>query len=409
MVELYIMKVLLDYDMFVKYSQFVDEKFLRVNMREFLTLFHYIKELHRQQEGRSYSVDDLAVIFFASQQALGDAQRGVYENILTELRGLEVDTNIAEVFFTRHMERVKASQIAELSVDVLEGKAQYDDLINLLSDDEKPQVETGNIVSDDINDLAESVVFGKGLYWRSQFLNQSIGPLRKGNFGFYFARPEIGKTAFFTSEGSHMAEQLEDDEHLIVILNEEPGQKTKLRFYCAALGIDRRTLVSNAGVYQPVLAEKFGKKLVFYDDAGVNKYSVERLCKEYKPGLIWVDQLDKVYGFTGERPDIAFKRQYQWARELSKRYAPVIGVCQAGGSAEGKMYLDLDDVDGSRTAKQGEADWIIGIGRGENEFLRGYSLLKNKLGDDPECLPALRHGRANAVILPEESRYEDVE
>ena len=409
MVEQYLLKVLLDYEMFVKYAQYIDEKFLRTNVRELYTLFHYIKELHKQQEGSTFTVDDLAVLFFSSQQALSDANRKLYENILQELRDMQVNKDLAETFFRKHLERVRASQIADKCVDVLEGKAEFEDVTSMLSDEERPKVDTGNIIPDDINALAEQVVFGKGLYWRSQFLNQSIGPLRKGNFGFYFGRPETGKTAFLTSEGSFMAEQLEPDEYMIVILNEEPGQKTKLRFYCAALGIDRRTLVTNADQYQVTLAEKFGRKLVFYDDAGVNKYTIERLCREYKPGLIWIDQLDKVYGFTGERPDIAFKKQYQWARELSKRYAPVVGVCQAGGSGEGKMYLDLDDVDGAKTAKQGEADWIIGIGKGENEYLRGYALLKNKLGDDPECLPALRHARANAVILPEESRYEDVE
>lgn len=409
MIEQYLIKCLLSYDLFVKYAQYVDEKFLKTNVRELATIFHFVKELHRLGEGKDYTVDDLAVVFFSNTPTLSEGQKGLYNSLFSSIRELQVSHDLAEGFFQQHLERVRASQIAEKCVDVLEGKAPFEDVINMLGDEERPTVDQGNIVSDSIDDLANQVVHGKGLYWRSEFLNKSIGPLRKGNFGFYFGRPEMGKTAFFTSEGSFMAEQLEDDEHLIVVLNEEPGQKTKLRFYCAALGVPLRDLIANKVEYQQVLVNKFGRKLVFYDDAGVNRYSVERLCKEYKPGLIWIDQLDKVYGFTGERPDIAFKKQYQWARELSKKYAPVVGVCQAGGTAEGKMYLDLDDVDGSRTAKQGEADWIIGIGKNDNEFLRGYSLLKNKLGDDPNCEPALRHGRAEAIITPEISRYEDVE
>lgn len=409
MIEQYLIKVLLNYDFFVKYSQYIDEKFLKNNVRELATLFHYVKELHRSQEGREYTVDDLAVMFFANTPTLSDTQRKLYESLIGSLRELQVSNDLAEGFFQQHMERVKASQLAERCVDVLEGKANWEEVLNLLGDEERPKVEQGNIVSDDLEALASQVIYGKGLHWRSDFLNKSIGPLRKGNFGFYFGRPEIGKTAFFTSEASFMAEQLEEDEHLIVVLNEEPGQKTKLRFYCAALGISLRELLANKAGNQRVLTDKFGRKLVFYDDAGVNRFTIERLCKEYKPGLIWIDQLDKVYGFTGERPDIAFKKQYQWARELSKKYAPVVGVCQASGSAEGKMYLDLDDVDGSKTAKQGEADWIIGIGRNDNEFVRGYSLLKNKLGDDENCEPALRHARSEAIILPEHSRYEDIE
>ena len=63
-------------------------------------------------------------------------------------------------------------------------------------------------------------------------------------------------------------------------------------------------------------------------------------------------------------------------------YGPVIGVCQAGGTAEGKRYLDMNDIDSSHTAKQGEADWIIGIGKdnsGGYEKMRYLSILKNKL------------------------------
>lgn len=409
MVEQYLIKVLLNYDLFVKYAQYVDEKFLRNNVRELYTLLHFVKELHKIGEGRDYTVDDLAVIFFANTPNLNDAQRNMYSALLDSLRDLQVDNSLAEGFFQRHLERVRVGQIAEKCVDVLEGKAPYEDVINLMTEEERPKVDQGNIISDSIDDLASQVIHGKGLYWRSDFLNQAIGPLRKGNFGFYFARPETGKTAFFASEASNMAAQLEDDEHLIVVLNEEPGQKTKLRFYCSALGVNVRELIAGKDQYQQQLIDMYGRKLVFYDDAGVNRYTIERLCKEYKPGLIWIDQLDKVYGFTGERPDIAFKRQYQWARELSKRYAPVVGVCQAAGTGEGKLYLDLDDVDGSKTAKQGEADWIIGIGKGDHDFLRGFSLLKNKLGDDENCNPALRHARQQSILVPEWSRYEDAE
>lgn len=408
MIELYLLKFLLSSDIFTKYAHLIDEKFLKINMREIHTLFYYLKELHQLDE-KDYSIDDLAVYFFSRQPALEGAHKELYENLFEQLKEINLSQDLAEGFFTKHLERVQASKIAECSLDVMEGRADFQTLIGLLNDDQKPKIEVANIISDDIDALAQDTVSGKGLNWRSTFLQQSIGPLRKGNFGFYFARPETGKTAFECSEASYMLEQLEQDEHLIVILNEEPGQQVKLRFYCALFGVDMKTLIKDRGKYQPIINEKYKGKVIFYDDAGVNRYAIERLCKEYKPGLIWIDQIDKVHGFSGERPDIVFKRMYQWGRELSKRYAPVVGVCQAAGSGEGKIWLDLDDVDGSKTAKQGEADWIIGIGKGEHEFIRGFHVLKNKLGYGTECVPALRHGRQQVVITPELSRYEDIE
>ena len=407
MIELALIRFLLIEDLFCKYAHLIDDRFLKVNAREIHTLYVILKEL-QSKEIKTYSVDDLGVYFFSKFPMLKQGDKTVYENLFQNLKELDLSDDLAESYFSSHLQRVRASQIAEASLDYLEGKGTYEDVVGLLSDDEKPQVEVANIITDDIGQLAKDTVNGKGLSWRSTFLNQSIGPLRKGNFGFYFGRPETGKTAFQTSEASHLVQQLENDEHFILILNEEPGQQVKLRFYCAALGVDMKTLINTKEDAQKELRRLYGKKLVFYDDAGVNKYAIERLCREYKPGLIWIDQLDKVHGFTGERPDIMFKKMYQWGRELSKKYAPVVGVCQAAGSGEGKLWLELDDVDGSKTAKQGEADFIIGIGKGENEFARGFHILKNKLGYGDECIPALRHGRQQAVIVPEHSRYEDL-
>ena len=104
------------------------------------------------------------------------------------------------------------------------------------------------------------------------------------------------------------------------------------------------------------------------------------------------------------------KAIYQWARELAKVYCPVIGICQAGGTAEGKKYLDMNDVDSSHTAKQGECDWIIGIGktnREGEEFTRYLSICKNKLGRDTFCNPDLRHAKTPVIIKADIARFED--
>jgi hypothetical protein len=407
--ELYLIKFLLKYNIFTKYAHLVNEKFLKINNREIHTILYYLKELQGMNDGKNFSVDDLAVYFYSKQSHLQGGNKDLYDSLFESLKEMHLSDDLAEGFFVEHLKRVQLSEIAEVALDALEGRKSFEDVINLLNDDQKPQVEQANIISDDLQALADDTVSGKGLYWRSKFLNQSIGPLRKGNFGFYFARPETGKTAFQTSESSFMYEQLEEDEHLIVVLNEEPGQQVKLRWYCAQFGIDMKQLIHERDHYQPIINKKYRGRIIFYDNAGVNRYEIERLCKEYKPGLIWIDQIDKVYGFSGERPDIVFKRMYQWGRELSKKYAPVVGVCQAAGSGEGKLWLELDDVDGSKTAKQGEADWIIGIGKGEQEFLRGFHVLKNKLGYGEDCVAALRHAKQQVIIVPEYSRYEDME
>ena len=104
------------------------------------------------------------------------------------------------------------------------------------------------------------------------------------------------------------------------------------------------------------------------------------------------------------------KAIYQWAREIAKTYAPVIAVSQASGEAEGKLFLTMDMVDGSKTAKQGEADWILGIGKEQDNTSRTryFNIVKNKLIGDEDTMPDLRHGSTQVLIKPEVARYEDI-
>lgn len=68
--------------------------------------------------------------------------------------------------------------------------------------------------------------------------------------------------------------------------------------------------------------------------------------------------------------------------ELAKAYCPVIGVSQSDASGEGKKWLNMDNVANAKTAKQAEADWILGIGRTHDtvdEYTRYFCISKNKL------------------------------
>lgn len=71
----------------------------------------------------------------------------------------------------------------------------------------------------------------------------------------------------------------------------------------------------------------------------------------------------------------------------------------------------MDDVDSSKTAKQGEADWILGIGKTndpEPNTIRHLHLSKNKLAGDPDSIATLRHGSQEVIIVPEIARYVDL-
>jgi len=70
----------------------------------------------------------------------------------------------------------------------------------------------------------------------------------------------------------------------------------------------------------------------------------------------------------------------------------------------------MDNVAESKTAKQAEADWILGIGKVHDsgmEYVRYLHLSKNKLSGDETSIPELRHGKIEVLIRPELARYQD--
>jgi len=138
---------------------------------------------------------------------------------------------------------------------------------------------------------------------------------------------------------------------------------------------------------------------------------VEGLCKEHLPALVIFDQIDKIQGFKADREDLLLGSIYQWGRELAKRYAPVIGVSQADGQGEGVRWLTMAHVANAKTAKQAEADWILGIGTIPDsgwESIRFLNISKNKLMGDTDTDPKQRHGKLQCLIEPEHARYKDL-
>jgi len=301
-----------------------------------------------------------------------------------------------------------AQTISEAAVQVMEGNKEFSVLNELIST-RPPIIEETDFVTDNLEELYEHTYKETGLRWRLNTLNKSLGSIRTGDFGFVFARPETGKTTFLASEVTYMATQT--DRPILWFNNEEQGAKVKIRCYQAALGLDTVGLFAERERRKAEYLGLVGDRIRIYDSASIHKREVERICESLQPALIVFDQIDKIKGFTEDRQDLELGAIYIWARELAKEYCPVIGICQAGASGEGKKYLTMDDVVNAKTSKQGEADWILGIGKEHGagmEDVRGLHLSKNKLQGDLDTIPELRHGRLDVMIEPSVARYKDI-
>jgi replicative DNA helicase len=410
MIEKQILKSFInDKELFTKYYKFLNLKFLRDNYSNIYKLFQTLHSCYESLD--KVTIEELELKYH-SNYLLKDSERTDLTNLLQDINNApEVERDLIIGLLEEHRRRSLAGDVAKMALDVEDGKVAVTELLDLFSKFEHQEIEIDQAVPVvmSLKDLYTTQVATPGLRWRLKFLNQSLGSLRKGDFGFIFARPETGKTTFLASEITYMAQQTDGD--ILWFCNEEQGNKVGIRTFQAALGLQLDVLWSDMERHQAIYDSKIQDRIkIFHTEDSSNAHHIEQIIKEHNPALILFDQLDKVKGFKAERKDLELAAGYQWGREIAKTYAPVIGVSQASGEAEGKLWLSMDMIDSSKTGKAAEADWILGIGKDSDNTSRSryFSICKNKLIGDKDTLPDLRHGSMQVLIRPEVARYEDL-
>lgn len=365
-VDLQIVKALLNKEAYNKYSSFVK---LDDSLKKHIEL---ICSMQESSEG-NISLDEF--IARAEQQHL------VY---MEEIKQTEVGEATLSELIRIHSERSFCYSLGLVCMEAFEGRKQLSDVLEEYSKIEALQNVNEmdkSIVTDDIEELLNSTSREGGIRWRLPFLNDNIGGLRGGDFGFIFARTNTGKTTFVASEVSQFLTQV--DRPVLWCNNEEGGNRIKVRVIQSLLGINRFTLDKHPAKAMDAFLERSRGNFVLYDSkGGMHKRDVENYAKKFNPQIIIIDNIDKVHGFKGDRRDVMLGQAYTWARELAKATdCAIIGVSQASSMGENKRWLDHKDIAEAHTAKSSEADFIIGIGMKNDvgmEDIRFLRIVKNK-------------------------------
>jgi hypothetical protein len=364
------------------------------------------------KHGRDTTVDELEVFFHAQHPGLTKKDKETYHAIFENIGQSTVEGDVARDLLNSLQARKTLTDLAVAAYEAAEGRGEIGKVADLARQVDNAEEQSDGpqvFVTDDLDVIYSKAVKEPGLRWRLASLNQALGSLRKGDFGFVFARPETGKTTFLASECTHMASQATGP--VLWFNNEEQGEKVMLRCYQAALGAPLEQLFSSIDKAKLSFQKVTGGRLKIVDAVSVGRREAEDICRAVQPSLIVFDQIDKISGFAADRDDLVLGAIYQWGRELAKTYCPVIGICQADGTAEGVKWLTMAHVANAKTSKQAEADWILGIGRSNDagyEMVRHFHVSKNKLVGDQDSLPDMRHGRWDVLIEPSVARYKDI-
>ena len=401
--------LLLDRELYDKYSDIIDFKNIKETYRELSFLFDTLHILHKAHE-RSFSMDELAATFYTRYP---ESDRQVYDAMFKQLSGIVISPEVGDTILRSVRDRKTALKLSEMAYKVANGSSPLSDL-TAFYDKEYNTVDHLSVLpidetTQDLEYLIDHNYKEQGLRWRLSCLNRSLGSLRDGDFGFIFARPETGKTTFLASEITGMlAGALRP---IVWFNNEEQGYKVMLRIYQAYFGVTTDQLLASPKRFREEFATRTGGLFKLYDSATISRRDVEAIVSRTNPQLVIYDQLPKIKGFKADRQDLMLGDICQWARELAKGSHAAIGVSQADGTGEGVRYLTMEHVANAKTAMQAEADWILGIGKThdrDSQSVRYLNISKNKLLGDQDTIPTLRHGSFETIIEPQIARYVDV-
>lgn len=330
-----------------------------------------------------------------------DADADARRNIIGDIAEIELSTTLANI-----AERHSAGEVENIFAEVNKANDTYR---------ERTGYKNAAYIQTPIEELMKQEFDNSGLKWRLHCLNRSMRGLRPGDFGIIAGRPDKGKTSFVASEVTHFAGQLPENQNVIWLNNEGPGDRIIPRLYQAALGYSMEDMkrAINAGTlvddYRKVLGGRLDRIRIF-DIHGFDNGQVEAILQDNEPGVVVYDMIDNIQGFGNEsRTDRALEEMYKWARERSVKYGFVgIGTSQISNEGDGLQFPTLGMLKDSKTGKQGACDFQLMIGASNDPNLnmsRFLGLPKNKLRrpgypGDP---------RADVLFDADKCRYVDRE
>lgn len=380
-----VVRAMLNHDMFVRYSRVLFD--LDNLEREFRQVLITIQDYFEKYPDREYlSEDDLKLHFDFLNPSIRD--RSVYNQIFDRIKESKVtNEDLLIKALHRIVEQHYASKMVTRLVDVINGHGSINIVTELLEEQQNMMTQALDTEADVCNlSLKEllSEANQSGLTWDLKFLKETVGNLRPGTLVHVFARPETGKSSFGLFSAVDFAQKIPPERCILYLNNEEPIKWLKLRMYSAAFGVSRSVIEDHVEYSQSKWDTLIGNRVKAIGEVRyINQ--VEQYLKSFRPEACIIDQGPKVQ--ISNRNEVtevrALQLLYENYRRLAVRYNTVIiTLGQADASADGKMWIGLNNLDSSKVGVPGELDVAIGIGRifePGMENRRFFNICKNKL------------------------------
>jgi replicative DNA helicase len=394
MIEKQIIKLLLGKKFYTQYKGSITRNVLQGN---FGSLFDTIQKAHDKYD-TDINIDELyslhttvynPAITRAAKEQLSELIEDIKE---TQEPSKEIADDIVKIL----SERDVAQRIAVEATEIFNGKPADFNAITSMIEKYKTGLPSEKLdaVTNDIGELLDKLNVVSKWQFNLTVLKNNIGGIGPGNLMIAFARPEVGKTAFWVSLVSAPYGFAEQGAKVHAFINEEPAVRTQMRAISCFTGYNKEQVSENTGEAQIEWA-KIKDNIKMIDTVDWTIDDIDSHCEKHKPDIIVIDQLDKInVKGTFARTDEKLRAIYTGAREIAKRReCVVIAISQASADAHNRDHISFDMMENSKTGKAAEADLIIGIGnRTSNDptnNMRVLNISKNKITGwhgDPSCI-----------------------
>ena len=405
MIEKQIIKLLLGKKFYTKYKGQISRN---VFQGSFGSLFDTVQKAHEKYDA-DISIDELYSLHTTVfNPALTRAAKEQFSELLEDIKEVqEPSKEIADDIVKILVERDVAQKIAIEATEIFNGRpADFNTILSIIEKHKHGlPIEKIDAVTNDIGELIEQLNVVSKWQFNLVSLKDGIGGIGPGNLMIVFARPEVGKTAFWVSLVSAPNGFAEQGAKIHAFINEEPAVRTQMRAISCFTGYNKEHISEHIEDTQFKWA-KIKDNIKMIDTVDWTIDDIDSHCEKHKPDIVVIDQLDKInVSGTFARTDEKLRAIYTGTREIAKRRnCVVIAMSQASADAENRDHISFSMMENSKTGKAAEADLIIGIGCGsyartddQDNGTRILNISKNKITG--------WHGTPSCIIDKYLSRY----
>ncbi len=408
--RLYILRTLLTKEKYDKLKSEIDASIFQNGAREIYKTIGYIYRDNPNITQVNFS--DLKLAYFNTYYPNTSfaSQKNIHELIDSIERQEEPSDDVVATALKSMYRIKKADELARICLDISNNPSSSSlkqvEKFMANVDEEQTQQES-EAVTKDVDEIVEALQEQGEFKFNLNSLQRATNGIGRGNFMIVFARPDVGKTAFWVSLVASPNGFAWQEKKVSIFANEEPAIRTQMRLLNASSGLQRGNILNGSRDLAKQKWSTISPYIENFDCVGKTMDDLDEYCSTNDVDILIIDQLDKInvtgkYNATHEK----LREVYTQSRELAKRHnILVIGMSQASAEAQGRSRVTFSTMENSKTGKAAEADIILGIGKEDEvenyleDCVRFVTLSKNKLTGD--------HAEFEVILRPTISRYAE--